>query len=187
MKKISSIVLSISVGLAFLTTSCVKELDFGQIETLQVKPILTGDLVYFEYSALALSLAQQPLVTGDTTEIRIFNDYSFVEKYTYKAEIYIEFTNTIPKAFNAEVFLLDDENNATPFAPVSPIPIPAHVGSVPNPIKITKTFEASELPELLSTTKLAIGFTTQNQQPINATDGGYITLKSTGMLYLLVE
>ncbi len=163
---------------------CVEDVDFNQADEFEVKPVLTGSIMYFELSSSVMSLADQPIDVSDTTEMRVFRDFSFIEENAYKAEIQLEIENSIAKPFEVYITLIDDAGTNHEFLEENPILISASNGVNASLTKRVRVYEGVELSELLNTTKFAIRFVGMSE--IQPTDTGYLKLRSSGTVYLLL-
>lgn len=163
----------------FITTSCVNDIDFDQAEDFQATPELVGSIASFKYTANQLAMAPQPLQVTEDVEVKLFEEHSFFQENTQQATLFLEFTNTIPQNFEAEIQLLDNSNNVIDTFTFSI----AAASNQPVTTSITKHYPLSEVPMLMSTTQLSLSFSGS----VNTDDTGELQFKSAATLQLLIE
>ena len=162
-----------------LLLSCVKDVDFNQAEDFQATPVYTANLVFFELTAQEMAQAPQPINVTDNTSFRVLTEEGFIQDNTIRAQLFLEFTNTIGQPFSIQVTLLDDNDQVTDTFQIN---IPASSGAevVRN---TTRDYQGQNLDAFLQTTQIVINF----QGNVTAQDTGTLQLKSSGTLYMLFE
>ncbi len=141
------IVITFFVGSLF---SCSSDLDFGQVDDLNIQPVFTTNLAYLQFKASDFIVnGREQLFFSYTSNVDFFNT-SVVEEDVNKAELYFRFKNTIERAFVYSVTFFDVNN-----APIYTIRVnvPAYSG---NEILIekTETFTGDNLAILSNTTHI---------------------------------
>lgn len=177
--------LSVFVLLIGLLNSCVKDVDFDQAENLQVSPALEISLIRFDEPASRFvddsSLEQE--VIRDSVRIDIFSD-DFVVDNLRRAEFLFETTNSINRAFNAEIQFLNDNNELQHLIEfgVDASPTNQDIVSITEEI-----FENDAIADLTATTKLLLTFTMQPSPDGSVLDEnslGSLKLRSKGSFYI---
>ncbi len=164
--------------------SCTKDVDFNQINDLQITPVFESSLVFIDEPA------NRFLVNGneisylqDSVNIDFFND-SFVVDNLVKAEFLFETTNSINRSFIVEVEMYDDGNQLQHSFSFSSSESPDHSPLVTEHLEV---FENDTLEALKNTTKLVFTLKILPGESINETTLGRIKLKSKGAFYLKIE
>lgn len=168
-----------------MCVSCTKEVDFNQINDLEINPVIESSLFYFDAVAGDFVIGGSgEYSTGDFVIIDIFNN-EFVNDNLVKAEFLFETVNSINRAYEVQVDFFDDFN-----------PLPLHTFTFSTAASITnddlttqylEVFEGNALTNLKQTTKLAFTLTMLSGTPINSSTPGKIHLESKGTFYLNIE
>tara|TARA_R110002124_G_scaffold86577_6_gene223736 strand:+ start:1982 stop:2536 length:555 start_codon:yes stop_codon:yes gene_type:complete len=100
----------------FLFSSCVKYVDFEQIEDLTVEPVFTSSLVYFTLDQVTFfdRINSVEVITpiSKTSKFLSLNS-SFVKNNLIKLELEFEISNQFDRDFTINVEFLDDNNTRT--------------------------------------------------------------------------
>lgn len=165
--------------------SCVKDVDFEQAEDLTVSPTLEVSLVRFSEPAnrfLDDSGIEQTTIR-DSVRVEIFND-DFVVDNLRRAEFLFETTNSINRAFDAEILFLDDNDELQHRIEFG---VDAS-DSNQELVSITEEiFENEAVEDLTATTKLLFSFSMQPSEDgstLNEDSLGELKLRSKGVFYI---
>jgi len=165
--------------------SCVKDVDFDQAGDLLVTPALEVSLVRFNEPATRFvdnNGIEQDIIL-DSVRVEIFND-DFVVDNLKRAEFLFETTNSINRAFDAEIQFLNDNNELQKLIEfgVEASETNQEIVSITEEI-----FENDAVMDLTSTTKLLFIFTMQASNDGSVLDEnslGNLKLKSKGAFYI---
>jgi len=135
---------------ALLTTiSCVKELDFGQLDDVVLTPVVEIDFIFSEFDVednippgtpANTEFIIPPEVLRDTVNYDLVGTDFAIDNLD-RIELTIEVRNTIPKAFSIQFQFLNEAEQ--PVGQLYSVPIQAGLGpntdpvisfSIPNPI-----------------------------------------------------
>ena len=105
MKKISQILLLGAV--LILCQSCVKEVDFNQLDDLQVTPSYTASILYLETIETVMNAATDADFFSDTFEFEAFSGDFLTEKLVEGIFSY-EIENTTSKPIQLSIDFLND-------------------------------------------------------------------------------
>ncbi len=159
-----------------VSMSCVKDVDFEQVEDLTVTPALEVSLIRFNEPANRFvdSGIEQSIIR-DSVRVEIFND-DFVVDNLRRAEFLFETTNSINRAFDAEIQFLDDNDELQHLIEfgVEASETNQEIISITEEI-----FENDAIADLTATTKLLFTFTMQASD-----DGSILDENSPGNLKL---
>lgn len=174
----------IAIGIILLPVSCAKDVDFNQANDIQLKPVVESSLVYIDEPANRFLVnGTEITLLQDSVNIDFFND-QFVVDYLEKAEFLFQTTNSINRAFQVQVDMLDDFNQLQHTFSFSSTASPDNSDVVTEHIEV---FEGASLTALKNTTKLVFTFTIFPGEPINENTIGRIKLKSKGSFYLNIQ
>ena len=169
--------------LPLLFISCSSDLDFDQARDLKLKPVIVANLAHFDVPASQLTDDGGTHIAFDTRDFDIFKDKFFTEDLL-KAEFDFEIENTINRAFNVQLLLINANNETLD---TISFPVPAYTGS-PNVIKYpTEVFENQRLELLKQTVKIGFVLIIAAGPPLDENSTGNIKLKSGGTAYLEIE
>lgn len=100
----------------FLFTSCIKHVDFEQIEDLTAEPTFKSSLVYFTLNQVTffdrINSLEIVAPISKTSNFLSLNS-SFVRKNLIKLELEFEINNQFDRDFTVDFQFLDDNNNVT--------------------------------------------------------------------------
>lgn len=126
------------VFLALTLISCVKNVDFDQVDDIELTPIVKASLVYFDVTVSDFEFSS---FTTDAADFHLF-DSNVVQDDVTKIELIFEIENSFNKDFNIIYNFLNDDNET-----VSVINLVCNSNTNLNEIII---FENQELENLLS-------------------------------------
>ncbi|NER15148.1 hypothetical protein GWK08_16960 [Leptobacterium flavescens] len=173
------------LGIMLLGSSCVKNVDFDQADDLRLTPVVDVSLLFFEETPDRFLINGVELTNGfisDTTDIQVLDD-SFIVESLIRAELEFEFTNSVDRAFRAEVVFLDTDT--TPIHSFD-IDIPATQTEIT--VTHTENFTEGNIDTITATTQMVVNFfLLPGGQPITEETQGSLKLRSKGTFYLLVE
>jgi hypothetical protein len=168
-----------------LFNSCSSDLDFEQTQDVKLNPIFTGNFASFDIKAsqFVISGIEQTSFSADA----LFDivKYESSTKYLNRADFYLEFTNTISRAYNISVNFLD-QSNATVYS--FKVDVPAYSGS-PIVVKKDEIFEDTKLDLFKKVHK--VKFEILMSPPVGATltnsSIGSIKMRSSATIYMLLK
>ena len=165
--------------LSFFFVSCSSDLDFDQVNDLELKPVFTGNLVTFDVKTskfLIGSIEQSTVV--DKINFEFFNN-SDINKFILRTDLFFEINNTINRDYKIDIYLLDS-NNAQ--LHVIPFVVPAYTpGQLP--VSKNEIFENATFNILKKTKFLEFHITMLPGIPITASSSGSLKLSSSATLY----
>ncbi|MBX9808099.1 MAG: hypothetical protein K2X95_09920 [Flavobacteriaceae bacterium] len=169
------------ISLLFL--SCSSDLDFKQVNDFKSEPIVVANLASFDIQAnqFVIGGVEQPLV-GDVMNFKVFNDVDFINNIS-RTDLYFEFTNTINRAYNINLYLLD-ANNVKLYT--IPFVVPAYTPGQ-SPVTKTEVFENAKLDILKQTQKIAFIITMLPGPPLTNSSLGSLKLRSSATIYFAVQ
>ena len=169
--------------LALCSFSCSSDLDFNQANDLNVQPVFTTNLAYFE--------AKAPDFVVNGTEQSLFSyianvdffDTAFVKDDLVKTDLYFRIKNTIARAYIYNITFLDKNN-----APIYKITmnVPQYNGTEIL-VEKTETFTTANVAILKNTAKMVFSITMLPGTPLTATSPGRIELSSSITAYFDVK
>jgi len=169
--------------LSLLFLSCSSDLDFDQVNDLELKPILVANLASFDIKAnqFVIGGVEQALV-GDVMNFKVFNDPDFINNIS-RTDLNFEFDNTINRAFTINLSFLD-ANDAILYT--IPIAIPAYTGS-PNVVAKKEIFENAQLDILKQTQKIAFVIALMPGIPLTDSSLGSLKMRSSATIYFAAQ
>lgn len=174
---------NLSICLFVLSMSCTKDVDFNQIDDLEINPVLESSIIYFNAPATNFYNNGEISVSQDFVLLDIFNNKLTVDDLT-KAAFTFESINSINRAFQLDIDFIDS-NDDTQYSIMLLAP-----QSINNQDIITEqlvVFEDDDLVALKRTVKLVFTITLQSGEPIDDNTLGDITLKSKGLFYFTID
>lgn len=171
--------ISIILFSAALLLSCSSDLDFDQVNDFTLEPVFVANLAYFNVTADQIG-DDGGQIPPDVEEFDVFRNKFFNDNLV-KAELNFEIENTINRAFEIDLQLLDAENKTLETIKLN---VPKYTGDS-NIIKYpAEVFEGERLEVLKKTVK--IGFivnTTAESEVIS----GNLKLKSGAIVYMKIK
>lgn len=163
--------------------SCSSDLDFDQVNDLQLQPVVVANLSSFDVAANQfVNNGTEQAVSIDTPEVGVFND-SFLRDNLSKADLFFEVNNTINRAFTLRLVFLDVANTSLTTIQMN---IPAYTGAS-NQTTLTQTFEGANLDLLKQTKKIAFVVTLLPGPPLTPTSVGNLKLRSSVTAYFDIQ
>tara|TARA_R110000868_G_scaffold3388_11_gene21939 strand:+ start:2046 stop:2606 length:561 start_codon:yes stop_codon:yes gene_type:complete len=167
-----------------VSISCTKEMDFKQVNDIQLSPVFESSLVYIKEPASRYLVGGTEIPTlQDSINIDFFKD-DFIVEHLIKTEFLFQITNSINRAFQVQVDMLDDANQLQHTFSFSSTASPSNNDVVTEYLEV---FEGDLLVALKNTTKLIFTVFILPGEPINQNTPGIIILKSKGTFYLNIE
>ncbi|AUP80330.1 hypothetical protein [Flavivirga eckloniae] len=163
--------------------SCTKEVDFDQADDLEITPVVTSSLIFFDepIKSFLLNGVEIPPVI-DHVDVEIFNE-QFVVDNLVKAEFVFETTNTINKEFQIEVRFLNDAG--TELHAFSVLGASSTDGS-----EVTRDYTeelvGDKLEALKNTTRMEFILSLLPGGDVNQNRDGRIKIKSHGIFYFKI-
>lgn len=166
--------------LSILSFSCSSDLDFNQFNNLKLEPVFVTNIASFDIPANEFVIGGIELKeTGDVLDFNIFR-FTYFNNALTKADLFFEINNTINRAFEIKLTLLDV--NDIPLYTI-PFVIPANTA-----ISKTEIFQNTQLDLLKRTTKIAFVFLLPPGVPsLSEASLGSLKLRSSATLYLVAE
>lgn len=169
--------------LMFFSFSCGSDLDYDQVNTLKIEPVLVSNLTYFDILAKDfVTNGVEQSVIFDAPVLDVFND-NFFRKRLKKVELFFEIKNTISRAYSVDLVFLDKNYQRVHDVNFT---VPAYTGAE-NIVTKTETFENVQLDLLKRTTRLAFTLTMSRGAPLNENSTGSLKLRSGATAYLVLE
>jgi len=168
----------------WLMTSCVKHVDFDQVDDFSLKPVFQTSLVYFTLNQINFFdvVNSVELVTpiNDVSGFTILQN-SFVKDNLIKAELEFNLENQFDRGFTVSIEFLDNNNNIT--HKFSQFVIAAN----DNNYKKVETILIANNQEFLSSTKVKVSIVltpSSNGAVLDPNKEQTLTFKSAGTFYL---
>lgn len=157
--------------------ACIKDVDFDQAENLSISPALEVSIFHFEEPANTFldDDGVEIITVKDSVNIGIFSD-QFVVDNLIKADFLFETTNTINRAYQAEIEFYNDLFELQHIINFGVSESPNNQDVV---VEYVEVFEGMELEALKATTNLVL---TLNLLP--STDGSTLNENTPGDLLL---
>ncbi len=181
LKRIFSILLLLAI------TSCVKDVDFDQVDDLSISPVLESSLIFFDFPA---SEFEEPTGTaivtvGDDLELDVFND-EFLRDNLIKVEFFFEITNSIDRSFRSDIIMFDENDQITYAFAIDVTPN----GNNEEITTHTEVFEDALLEQLKNTVRLELilsMFPSTTGIPLNQNSPGNIKMRSKATLFFQID
>jgi len=156
-----------------LCASCTKEIDFDQVNDIEISPVLESSLIFFDASA------GEFLIGGiEVDSATAINDN------LVKVDFVFEGLNSINRAYQIKIDFLNGFGvlvHSFDFMAV------ASVTNSENPFAYTETYEGDTLDDLKATRIMVFTLTMLDGDPIDNNTPGNIQLESKGVFYLNIE
>lgn len=155
-------------------TSCVKDVDFDQIDNIEITPVVKASLIYFDVTVSDFEVSS---FNTDVTEFHLF-DSNTIQNDVTKIDLIFDIENTFNKNFNIIYSFLNDLGEV-----VSVIDLLSQSNTNLNEII---TFENQELQNLLSAKAIVVSVTIiQNSNP--TTPQMNLNFKSAADVYFKIN
>lgn len=183
MKKICySVIFCIST----LFLSCVEDLDFDQAEDFSAEPVIVSSLAFFDEPAQTFIIDPgDSNVISDTLSVDIFSD-SFVVDNLIRAEFFLETTNSINRAFLAQVDFFNDDFELLDSFAVDVLRSPSNANVI---TEFTQVFIDEDLNAFKETTEIVFTLTLVEDESLPPVDGntlGRIRFNSMGTFFFSI-
>lgn len=176
-------VLKILILCMFLSSvgSCVKDVDFDQINDIQLTPVFEGSLVFFDLEANKfVEEGSEVSSITDFTRLDALSS-SFSVNNLVRADLHFEFVNTIGRSFTLTINLLDGEQQVLRTLQYD---IPASSGSQVE-IDDTVVFTGANLQQITNLLIMEVEVMLNNGLPqLAETSEGMLAMNSSATLYL---
>ena len=163
--------------------SCASDLDFDQVNELELQPVVVANLAYFNIEAkdFVSSGSEQPILIEQTTT-DIFND-SFFRRRINRVELLFELENTINRAYIIDLLFLDSNDQIIDNVNLS---TPASLGLA---IKRSEkeVFANADLDILKKTTKIVFSIRMLAGPQLSPDSLGSLKFRSAVTAYIIVE
>lgn len=164
--------------LGSLFFSCVKDVDFNQIDDFDSKPKYIASLVFFKMPALSFLDSTNNEITGpiiDESQLTIIEE-EIIQENLEEIVFEFEITNPFNRNIHLNIQFLDDLNTTTYIIP--PLLVQANT---PN-FKHKEVITINSSPLFLSTRKIRVSLelSTVTGTPIDPNDLNEFVLKSAG-------
>ncbi|HSN47775.1 MAG TPA: hypothetical protein VLR29_03350 [Flavobacterium sp.] len=169
--------------LSIFSLSCSSDLDFDQVNDLKLEPILVANLATFDIPANEFVIGGvEQNVAGDVMSFNAFKN-SYLTDALKRADFFFEIENTISRAYQVNLYLLDANNS-----PLYTIPfdVPAYAG-VQNIVTKTEIFENANLDLLKRTKNIGFKIAMYPGPPLSESSLGSLKLRSSATVYFVVE
>ncbi|WP_343697265.1 hypothetical protein [Flavobacterium sp.] len=175
--------ISILLFSAVLFLSCASDLDFDQIDDLKLKPVFVANLAYFDINADQIEdNGQGQEIPPDVEEFDVFKNKFFTDNLV-KAELNFETNNTVNRAFEIELILIDANNQ--PLDTIK-LEVSKYAGGSNIIQYTTEVFEGERLNLLKRTMKIGFVIKTVTGSGTEAISGN-LKLKSGATVYMEIE
>lgn len=179
-------ILLLCITLSF--NACIKDVDFDQAENLSISPALEVSILHFEepVNTFLDDDGVEIITVKDSVNIGIFSD-QFVVDNLIKADFLFEATNTINRAYEAEIEFYNDlfELQHTINFGVSESPNNQDVV-----VEYVEIFEGMELEALKATTNLVLTLNllpSMDGSTLNENTPGDLILRSKASFYFNIN
>ncbi len=185
-KIISNILLGLCIILCL--NACIKDVDFDQAEDLSVTPALEVSILHFDESAITFidEDGLELTTVRDSVSIEIFSD-DFVVDNLVKADFSFETTNTINRAYDAQI---DFYNDLYELQHSFNFGVGASANNQDIVVEYVEVFEGQGLDALKATTNLVLTLTLQPSSDgsiLNDDSLGNLKLRSKGSFYFEIN
>jgi hypothetical protein len=163
--------------------SCSSDLDFEQVNNLELRPVVVANLSSFDVVANKLvNNGSEQSISMDTPDVGVFNS-SFLKDNLNKANLSFEVNNTINRAFTLQLLFL----NAANIPPITiQMNIPAYDGTA-NQTILTQTFEGTNLNLLKQTKKIGFIIALLPGPTLTSSSVGNLKLRSSVTAYFDIK
>lgn len=172
------------IAVYFFQTSCTKDVDFSQINDLEISPVIESSLVFLDESANNFIDNGTEIQQVQDFIIIDFFDSEFTVENLIKADFVFETQNTINRGFELQIDFL---NNVAELQHTFTVTEEASPDNNDTETIYTEIFEGAQLDALKNTSILIFTLRMLPGIPINTSTPGSITLKSKAILYFNIE
>lgn len=166
---------------ACILMSCVKDVDFDQVDEFEMTPVVESSLVHSELPVPVLDSVPFTLTISDTTQIELFSNSFSVDKLE-QAELYFETLSTVSQSLSVEIHLLDDN-----YTVLDELTFSLSAASEGEEETASAELEYSEerINTLTNATQVIFYITIPDFG--NRNEEAYVKLRSKGTFYLYIE
>lgn len=185
MPKKYSILLSLILCTVFCFTACIDDVDFDQAEDLAINSALEVSILHFEEPASTFidDDGVELITVRDSVYVEIFSDDYVVDNLT-RAEFLFETTNTINRAYQADIEFFDDNFN---LQHTFSFGVSEANDNQAITVEYVELFEGLELEALKSTTNLVLNLSllpSDDGTNLNENTPGNLKLRSKASFYI---
>jgi len=173
--------LSLILFCFLVITSCVKNLDFSQIEEYSISPEYTVSLTYFTILPFQFfnKAGVQEAEKSDITDFRVFENSNVRDKLV-KLHFYVEIKNEFDRDLTLQISFLDDNMNVT--HRFNDLKVIANNLNY----QFDETIDVSANPNIKSTTKVRVVVIDNSAKPLNDSAKTEFEFKSSVNIYMNV-
>jgi hypothetical protein len=160
--------------------SCSSDLNFDQVNDLQLKPVVVANLASFDIKAnqfLIEGVEKQSVV--DIMDFQVFKDVNFTNKIA-RTDLFFEVNNTFNRACTINLYFLDADN-------VILYTIPFDVPANTTGITKKEIFENANLDLLKQTRNIGFYITMLPGIPLTESSPGSLKMRSSATIYFVVQ
>lgn len=169
--------------LCIFCLSCSSDLNFDQVNELNLEPVVIANLASFDVQANQFVIGGiEQTVTGDLMDFDVFRKKNFSKNLT-RADFFFEINNTINRSFRVDLYLLDANNN-TLYTISLDVPVDS---TGKTPVTKTEVFENAKLNLLKSTSKIAFVVSLLPGPTLSENSLGSLKMRSSATLYFVIE
>ncbi|UGU17114.1 hypothetical protein LS482_04400 [Sinomicrobium kalidii] len=166
---------------ACMLMSCVKDVDFDQVNEFEMSPVVESSLVYSTLPVPVWDSIPFTLTVSDTARIELFSN-SFSVDNLQRAELYFETLSTVSQSLSVEMHLLDD--NYTVLDELS-FSLPAASEGEEEQASAELVYDEDRVNMLTDVTRVIFYVTIPDFG--NRNEEAYVKLRSRGTFYLYIE
>lgn len=183
---LKKIAISINLIIAqFFLVGCIDDVDFQQAEDLAINTPIESSIIFFEEPASTFldDDGVELTVVRDSVYVEVFSDEFIVDNLT-RAEFLFEATNTINRAYQADIEFFDDDfilQHTFSFG------VSASNDNQDIVVEYTEVFEGPELESLKRTTNLVLNLSllpSNDGTQLNENSPGNLKLRSKASFYI---
>lgn len=157
------------VLVCFFLGSCVKDVDFDQVDDIEINTIHNVSLIHFDMdpSHFLGNFGNEVLKRSDTTALPIFGG-NYTVNYLNQAELKYKFSNTFDRAISLEIEFLDEYNGS--LFTLQKINIDANISD----FEVTQVFDEFELQRFTNTERIVVNLLMANGSPPLVANQSYL-------------
>lgn len=169
------------LALLFLSSSCVRDVDFDQYEEIVLTPEAAIDLVFFTISADDFSggASGEEVMARDETRLDFLDD-DYIQNDLVRADFNFRFTNSFQSPLTATIRFLSPSNSVQH---IIVIPVPGGNLNSPATADYTESIFQDQIVRIKRSIKVSIEITAN--EPLDTE--GSLQLESKGFYYFQFE
>jgi len=180
--------LTILLVFGIIITSCTKDVDFNQADSIEISPVVVSSLIFFNEppSRFVNGGVEITTVTDSIKDINILTGQFLVDNLV-KAEFLFETTNSINRAFEVKVEFYNDAFELQESFSFTALESQLNEELV---LEHTITFEGDSLDALKTTTQIVLTLTllpSGDGSVLDEDSLGEIRLRSIATFYLVID